>query len=115
MTVEAKSLDDTRATHCPKMSPLEAVFAYDISLYGSNHQNSGPPTISHPQRHRKGEESYLHIIKGVFVLSFSLIFGLAFGISKNWMDSKARSWKHISMSFSASRFWCHLAFGSPEN
>jgi hypothetical protein len=28
---EAKSLDDTRATHYPKMQPLEAVYAYGVS------------------------------------------------------------------------------------
>jgi hypothetical protein len=70
MIVEAKSIDDTRATHCPKMSSLEVVFAYDISLYGPNHQNSVPPTISHPRHHRKEEESYLHIIKGCLFLAF---------------------------------------------
>jgi hypothetical protein len=34
MIVEAKSHDDTRVTPCPKMSPLEAVYAYDVSQYG---------------------------------------------------------------------------------
>jgi hypothetical protein len=29
---------------------------------GSNHQESGPPTGSHPRHHRKGERSYLHTI-----------------------------------------------------
>jgi hypothetical protein len=27
-----------------------------------NHQESGPPTGTHPQHHRKGERSYLHTI-----------------------------------------------------
>jgi hypothetical protein len=40
-------------------------------------------------------------------------FLLAFGRSKNWMASKVRSWKHLSMNFSASRFWGNLTFGSP--
>jgi hypothetical protein len=39
----------------------------------------------------------------VFVSNFSL-FLLALGRSKNWIISKAGSWKHYSMSFSASRF-----------
>jgi hypothetical protein len=33
MIVEAKSLDDTRAAPCPKMQPLEAVYAYGASQY----------------------------------------------------------------------------------
>jgi hypothetical protein len=52
------------------------------------------------------------IAKGMFVYIF---LSLAFGRSKNWMVSKARSWKHFSMSFSASRFCDHPAFGSPES
>jgi hypothetical protein len=42
-------------------------------------------------------------------------FLLAFRRSKNWMGPKARSWKHLSMSFSASRFWGYPTFGSPES
>jgi hypothetical protein len=34
MIAEAKSLDDIRATHCPKMEPLEAIYAYGVSQYG---------------------------------------------------------------------------------
>jgi hypothetical protein len=33
MIAEANSLDDTRATPCPKMQPLEAVYAYGASEY----------------------------------------------------------------------------------
>jgi hypothetical protein len=40
------------------------------------------------------------------------IFLLAFGRSKNWLTQKVRSWKHLSMSFSASRFLDHPTFGS---
>jgi hypothetical protein len=40
----------------------------------------------------------------VFVYSFLSFFSLAFGRSKNWMAPKARSWKHISMSFSTHPF-----------
>jgi hypothetical protein len=32
------TLDDTRATSCPKMPPLEVVNAYGVSQYGSNHR-----------------------------------------------------------------------------
>jgi hypothetical protein len=31
---EAKYLDDKRVTPYPKMSPLEAVYAYGVSQYG---------------------------------------------------------------------------------
>jgi hypothetical protein len=59
-------------------------------------------------------------IKGVFVYSFLSFFSFAFERFKNWMTPKARSWKHLSMSFSASHFrnrrrksthatWTHLA------
>jgi hypothetical protein len=30
---------------------------------GFNRQESEPPTSSHPRRHRKGEKSYLHIVR----------------------------------------------------
>jgi hypothetical protein len=33
MIAEMKSLDDTRATPCPKMQPLEEVYAYGLSQY----------------------------------------------------------------------------------
>jgi hypothetical protein len=33
MIVEGKPLDDTRATPCPKMQALEAVYAYGVSQY----------------------------------------------------------------------------------
>jgi hypothetical protein len=42
-------------------------------------------------------------------------FLLAFGISKNWMVSKARSKNHLFTSLSASRFQDHPAFGSIES
>jgi hypothetical protein len=29
----------------------------------SNRQESGPPTGSHPQCHRKGEENYMYIVR----------------------------------------------------
>jgi hypothetical protein len=31
----SKTLDDTRATPCPKMLPLEAINAYGVSQYGA--------------------------------------------------------------------------------
>jgi hypothetical protein len=34
----SETLDDTRATPCPKMPPLEAVNAYRVSQHGSNHR-----------------------------------------------------------------------------
>jgi hypothetical protein len=34
MIEEAKSLNDRRATPCPKMHPLEAVYAYGVFRYG---------------------------------------------------------------------------------
>jgi hypothetical protein len=30
---------------------------------GSNHRESGPPTRSHPRHHRKGEKSYMYIVR----------------------------------------------------
>jgi hypothetical protein len=54
------------------------------------------------------------LVKEVFISSFSS-FLLAFGRSKNWMAPKTRSWKHLSMSFSAFLFWDHPAFGSLES
>jgi hypothetical protein len=45
---------------------------------------------------------------------FFVIF-ISFQKIKNWMVPKARSWKHLFMSFSASRFWGHPAFGSLES
>jgi hypothetical protein len=46
-------------------------------------------------------------LRGV-CLQFFLIFFISFREIKNWMVPKARSWKHLSMSFSASRFRDHL-------
>jgi hypothetical protein len=52
--------------------------------------------------------------KGVFVFSFSPFF-ISFQEIKNWMPSTVRSWNHLSIIFSASRFWDHPAFGSHES
>jgi hypothetical protein len=49
------TLDDTRATPCPKMPPSEAVNAYGVSEYGPNVE-SGPLTGSRPLASPKGRE-----------------------------------------------------------
>jgi hypothetical protein len=54
-------------------------------------------------------------LKGMLAYNFLSFFSLAFRRSKNWMAPKVRSRKYLSMSFSASHFWSHLTFGSPEN
>jgi hypothetical protein len=45
---------------------------------GSNHQESGPPTGSHPQRHWKGEESYLHTVRSNKIKLVQLILNKAY-------------------------------------
>jgi hypothetical protein len=34
MISRSESLNDTRATACPKMPPSKAAYAYDVSQYG---------------------------------------------------------------------------------
>jgi hypothetical protein len=41
---------------------------------GSNYQESGPPTGSHPRHHRKGEENYLYTVRLNKVKPEQLIF-----------------------------------------
>jgi hypothetical protein len=68
-----RSLDDTRETHCPKMSSSKVVYAYGAPSIESNHQESGPSTDSHSRRHQKGNENYMHIVNSNKAKSEQLI------------------------------------------
>jgi hypothetical protein len=59
---QKRTLDDTSSTPCPKLLPSEAAYAYGVSHYGSNRQESWPPNGNHPWRHRKEKENYLHTV-----------------------------------------------------
>jgi hypothetical protein len=56
---EAKTLDDTRATPCPKMSPSKAVNTCVVSQYVVQ-PSSLDLSLELPSHHQKGEENYLH-------------------------------------------------------
>jgi hypothetical protein len=68
-----------------------------------------------PAQHRPRNTKSLAMLFFCFCFHLFIIFSLVFRRSKNWIVSKARSWKHLFMSFSASCFQGYPAFESFKN